>query len=144
MALEKTLAIIKPDAMAKGVVGAIIQRMEENSLQPIGVKLLRLTREQAEGFYAVHKDKTFFTELVNFMTSGPVVVTCLLGEAAINKWRGVMGATNPDQAVAGSIRRDFGTDIQCNAVHGSDSPETARFEVGFFFEPQDLHEYEWL
>lgn len=144
MGLEKTLAIIKPDAMQKGVIGAIVQRMEENGLQPIGMKLTRLTLEQAQSFYSVHKDKTFFGELVSFMTSGPVVVLCLLGENAINKWRGVMGATNPDQAAEGTIRRDFGTDIQCNAVHGSDGNDTARQEIPFFFEPHELNEYEWL
>lgn len=144
MGNERTLAIIKPDAMQKGIVGAVVQRMEENSLQPIGIKLTKLTREQAEGFYAVHKGKTFFDELVTFMSSGPVVVLCLQGENAINRWRGVMGATNPEQAAPGSIRRDFGTDIQCNAVHGSDAQDTARAEIGFFFEPQNLHDYEWL
>lgn len=144
MAVERTLAIIKPDAVQKGVIGEVIQKMEEANLKPVGIKMLQLTKDRVEGFYAVHKDRPFFGDLVKFMASGPVVVFCLEGTNAIANWRKVMGATNPDQAEAGTIRQDYGTDIQCNAVHGSDSPQTAAFEVGYFFEAAELVTYDWM
>ncbi|MBI2345558.1 MAG: nucleoside-diphosphate kinase [Deltaproteobacteria bacterium] len=144
MANERTLAIIKPDAMEKGIIGDIVQRMEEHNLKVIGGKMLKLTKERAEGFYAVHKGKPFFNDLAKFMSSGPCFVLCLEGEGAIIRWREVMGATNPEEAAEGTLRADFGTDIQCNAVHGSDSAETARFEVSYFFEPHELVQYEWM
>ena len=144
MATERTLAVIKPDAMEKGIVGTLIQRMEEANLQPIGIKMLKMDKKRAEGFYAVHKDKPFFGDLVKFITSGPVVVLCLEGENAIAKWREVMGATNPDEAAEGTIRKDYGADIQCNAVHGADAADTAAFEVGYFFESNELLTYEWV
>lgn len=143
MAAERTLAIIKPDAMTKGVIGQFINRIEENGLKVVAMRMQQLTKDKAEGFYAVHKDKPFFGDLVKFMTSGPVVVMCLEGKDAIAKWRTVMGATDPAKAAEGTIRADFGTDIQCNASHGSDAPETAKFEVAYFFEPTDLVKYEW-
>lgn len=144
MAVERTLAIIKPDALEKGIIGDVIQRMEEHNLKVIGGKMLKLTKEKAEGFYAVHKGKPFFNDLVKFMSSGPCFVLCLEGDGAIAKWREVMGATDPEQAAEGTIRSDFGTNIQCNAVHGSDAPDTAKFEVGYFFEPHELVKYEWV
>ncbi len=143
MAVERTLAIIKPDAMTKGVIGQIINRIEENGLKVVAMRMQQLGKDRAEGFYAVHKDKPFFKDLVKFMASGPVVIMCLEGKGAIAKWRDVMGVTDPAKAAAGTIRADFGTDIQCNASHGSDAPETAKFEVAYFFEPSDIVKYEW-
>lgn len=143
MASERTLAIIKPDAMCKGVIGQIINRIEECGLKVVALRMQQLTKERAEGFYAVHKDKPFFKDLVKFMTSGPVVVMCLEGKGTIAKWRGVMGVTDPAKADVGTIRADFGTDIQCNATHGSDAVDTAKFEVAYFFEPSDIVKYEW-
>jgi nucleoside-diphosphate kinase len=144
MGVERTLAIIKPDAVEKGVIGEIIQKIEEANLKPIGLKLLHLDNARAQGFYAVHDDKPFFKDLVGFMTSGPVVILCLEGEKAIAKWRATMGATNPDQAESGTIRKDYGSDIQCNAVHGSDASDTASFEVSYFFDQSELFSYEWV
>lgn len=144
MALERTLAIIKPDSLEKGVIGEIISCIEGANLKVIGVKMLHLNTQRAEGFYAVHKGKAFFESLVRFMTSGPCVVLVLEGDGAISKWRATMGATNPEEAAEGTIRRDFGTNIERNAVHGSDAPETAKFEVAYFFESNDLVQYEWL
>lgn len=144
MATERTLAIIKPDAMEKGIIGDIIQRMEEHNLKVVGGKLLKLTKEKAEGFYAVHKGKPFFNDLVKFMCSGPCFVLCLEGDAAIKNWRELMGPTNPEEAAEGTIRGDFGTDIQCNVTHGSDAADTAKFEVSYFFEPHELIQYEWM
>lgn len=143
MAVEKTLAIIKPDAVRKGVIGEIIQRMEEANLRPAAIKMIHLSNQKAEGFYAVHKDKGFFSDLVGFMTSGPVVVVCLVGENGVAKWRDAMGSTDPVSAKEGSIRRDYGSDIQNNAVHGSDGNDTAKFEVSYFFEPEEVFNYEW-
>lgn len=143
MTAEKTLAIIKPDAMTKGVIGQFINRIEENGLKVVAMRMQHLSKDKAEGFYAVHKDKPFFKDLVKFMTSGPVVVMALEGKDAIAKWRKVMGATDPAKAEAGTIRADFGTDIQCNASHGSDASETAKFEISYFFEPTDVVKYEW-
>lgn len=144
MNTERTLAIIKPDAVQKGVIGAIMNRIEENELKVVAIKMLQLDKRRAEGFYAVHKAKSFFEPLVGFMTSGPVVVLALEGKEAIKKWRDVMGPTDSTKAPEGTIRGDYGTDIQNNAVHGSDAPETAKFEVSYFFEPQDIVEYEWM
>lgn len=143
MTAEKTLAIIKPDAMTKGVIGQFINRIEENGLKVVAMRMQHLSKDKTEGFYAVHKDKPFFKDLVKFMTSGPVVVMALEGKDAIAKWRSVMGATDPAKAEAGTIRADFGTDIQCNASHGSDAVETAKFEISYFFEPTDVVKYEW-
>lgn len=143
MAAERTLAIIKPDALTKGVIGQFINRIEENGLKVVAMRMQQLSKEKAEGFYAVHKDRPFFGDLVKFMTSGPVVVMCLEGKDAIAKWRTVMGATDPAKAAEGTIRADFGTDIQCNASHGSDAAETAKFEIAYFFESNDLVKYEW-
>ena len=125
MPTERTLSIIKPDAVGKNVIGKILQRFEENGLKIVASKMIHLSKEKAEGFYIVHKDKPFFENLVNFMTSGPVIVQVLEGENAISKNRDIMGATNPDQANTGTIRKDFANSIDENAVHGSDAPETA-------------------
>jgi nucleoside-diphosphate kinase len=133
MAIERTFSIIKPDAVAKNVIGEIVSRFEKNGLRIIAMRMMHLTREQAEGFYAVHKERPFFNDLVAFMTSGPVVVQVLEGENAISKNRELMGATNPQDAAAGTIRADFAKTVDENAVHGSDAPETAAQEIEFFF-----------
>jgi nucleoside-diphosphate kinase len=131
--MEKTLSIIKPDGVARGLIGEVIKRLESNGLKIITMKMLKLTKDQAERFYAVHKERPFFQSLTYFMTSGPVVVMVLEGENAIAKYRDIMGATDYREAAEGTIRRDFATDIEKNIVHGSDSPDTAAFEIGFFF-----------
>ena len=136
--MERTLAIIKPDAVAAGHTGAILQRIETSGFQIRAMRLLRLSRADAEGFYAVHRDKPFFASLADFMSSGPVVVLALEAPDAIRKWRTLMGATNPEKADAGTIRKDFGASIERNATHGSDAPETAAFEVGYFFAGVEL------
>ena len=133
MAIEQTFSIIKPDAVAKNVIGEIVSRFEKNGLQVVASKMLHLSKEQAEGFYAVHKERPFYNDLVSFMISGPVVVQVLEGENAINKNRELMGATNPADADPGTIRADFATTVDENAVHGSDAPETAAEEIKFFF-----------
>ena len=133
MAIERTLSIIKPDAVAKNIIGEIYSRFEKNGLRIIAARMMHLTTEQAEGFYAVHRGRPFYTDLVTFMTSGPVVVQVLEGENAINKNRELMGATNPRDAAPGTIRADFATTVDENAVHGSDGPETAQQEIAFFF-----------
>ncbi|MGF1613783.1 MAG: nucleoside-diphosphate kinase [Gammaproteobacteria bacterium] len=133
MAIERTLSIIKPDAVAKNVIGDIYSRFEKGGLQIIAAKMLHLTRQQAESFYDVHKERPFYGELVDFMTSGPVVVQVLEGENAIARNRELMGDTNPAKAAPGTIRADFATTIDENAVHGSDGPETAKREISFFF-----------
>lgn len=133
MAIERTLSIIKPDAVAKNVIGQIISRFEQAGLKVIAGNLVQLSRAEAEGFYAVHKERPFFNDLVDFMVSGPVFVQVLQGENAIAKNRELMGATDPKQAEAGTIRADFAESIDANAVHGSDSPETAAAEIAFFF-----------
>jgi len=138
MAVERTLSIIKPDAVAKNVIGQIISRFEDAGLSVVAGRMMQLTREQAEGFYAVHKERPFFGELVGFMISGPVFVQVLEGEDAIAKNRDLMGATNPKEAEPGTIRADFAESIDANAVHGSDSPETAKTEIEFFFKPDEL------
>ena len=131
--MEKTLSIIKPDGVARGLVGEVIKRLENNRLKIIGMKMLKMTKEQAERFYAVHEERPFFQSLTYFMTSGPIVVMVLEGEDAITKYRDIMGATDYREADPGTIRKDFATDIEKNIVHGSDSPETAALEIGFFF-----------
>ena len=139
MATQRTLAIIKPDACAKpGATGAILARVEENGLAIIGLKRMQLSEQVARGFYAVHKNRPFYAELVAFMTSGPVVVVCLEGDGAIKKWRDLMGPTNSEEAPAGTIRGDFGTDIERNASHGSDAPETAAVEIPYFFNASEI------
>ena len=136
--LERTLSIVKPDAVAKGAMGEILARFEKAGLRIVALKKLRLTREQAEGFYAVHRARPFFGDLVGFMTSGPVVVSVLEGEGAIARHRELMGPTDSKQAARGSIRGDFGTDIERNAVHGSDSLATARVEIAYFFNATEI------
>jgi nucleoside-diphosphate kinase len=131
--MQRTLSIIKPDAVAKGLIGPILQRIEASGLQIVAMKMLHLSVSEAEGFYAVHRERPFFPTLVEFMSSGRVVVAVLEGRDAIASWRELMGATNPEAAAEGTIRREFGTNIERNAVHGSDAPETARFEVSYFF-----------
>ncbi|GGI76189.1 nucleoside-diphosphate kinase [Legionella impletisoli] len=138
MTTELTLSIIKPDAVAKSVIGKIYTRFEEGGLNIVAAKMMQLTREQAEGFYAVHKERPFFNDLVNFMISGPVMIQVLQGENAITKNREIMGATNPKEAAPGTIRADFAESIDANAVHGSDSKETAAQEIQFFFEPHEI------
>ena len=131
--LERTLSIVKPDAVQRNLIGQIVARIEAAGLRPIAMKMKRLTREEAEGFYAVHKERPFFNDLVAFMASGPVVLMVLEGEDAIKKYREVMGATDPAKAAPGTIRKDFALSLQNNSVHGSDAPETAAFETGYFF-----------
>lgn len=138
MAIERTFSIVKPDAVAKNVIGEIYSRFEKNGLKIIASKMLHLTREQAEGFYAVHKERPFFNDLVSFMISGPVVVQVLEGDNAIAKNRELMGATNPKEAAPGTIRADFADSIDENAVHGSDAAETAKEEIAFFFSDNEI------
>ena len=136
--MQQTLAIIKPDAVAARHTGRIIQRIEESGFQIRAMRLLHLSQVQAEGFYAVHRQRPFFASLTSFMASGPVVVLALEAEDAIRKWRGLMGATDPAKADAGTLRKQFGASIENNATHGSDAPETAAFELGYFFPGLDL------
>jgi nucleoside-diphosphate kinase len=136
--MEITFAIIKPDAVRRYYTGDIIKRIESSGLHISGMRLIHLTRGQAEAFYDVHKDRPFFGSLCDYMTSGPVVVMALSGEDAVSHWRQLMGATNPTDAGPGTIRKDFGQNIEQNAAHGSDGPETAAREVGFFFSQLDL------
>ncbi|MGB5426232.1 MAG: nucleoside-diphosphate kinase [Gammaproteobacteria bacterium] len=138
MAIERTFSIIKPDAVAKNVIGEIVSRFENNGLQVIASKMLHLSKEQAEGFYAVHAERPFYNDLVQFMISGPVVVQVLEGENAISKNRELMGATNPAEAAPGTIRADFAKTVDENAVHGSDAPETAAVEIKYFFSDEEL------
>lgn len=140
MAVEQTLSIIKPDAVGQNAIGNILSRFESNGLRIKAMKMVHLTREQAKAFYAVHADKPFYNDLVEFMISGPVVVSILEGEGAIAKNRELMGATNPKEAEAGTIRADFAETIDANAVHGSDSPETAAAETAFFFDQLEVFE----
>ncbi len=143
MAIERTLSIIKPDGVEKAVIGRVISRFETNGLKPVAMKMKLLSRTEAEGFYAVHKARPFFADLVKFMTSGPVVLMVLEGESAVAKNREIMGATDPRKAAEGTIRKDFATDIEKNTVHGSDSPENAKVEVAYFFPEIEIHPYEW-
>jgi nucleoside-diphosphate kinase len=141
MAIERTLSIIKPDGLEKGVIGKIIARFEEHGLKPVAIRLAHLSPREAEGFYAVHRARPFFKDLVTFMTSGPVVLMVLEGENAIQRNRDIMGATNPANAAAGTIRKDFATDVEKNTVHGSDGAETAKAEIAYFFRDTELHPY---
>ena len=136
--IERTLAIIKPDAMGRHQSGAILQRYEQAGLIPVAMKLLRLTKAQAEGFYYVHKQRPFFDSLCSFMSSGPIVVLALEGEDAVKRHRDLMGATDPAKAAEGTLRKVFGTHIEHNAVHGSDSPDTAKFELAYFFNALEM------
>jgi len=138
MAVERTLSIIKPDATRRDLTGAINDRFERAGLRIVAQRRLRLTKERAEAFYAVHKERPFFASLVAFMTSGPVVVQVLEGDNAVARNRDIMGATNPANAAAGTIRRDFAESIEANSVHGSDSPENAAQEIAFFFKPDEI------
>jgi nucleoside-diphosphate kinase len=138
MAIERTFSILKPDAVAKNVIGPIIAKLEAAGLRVVASKMVRLTELQARVFYAVHKDRPFYTDLVKFMTEGPVIVQVLEGENAIAKNREVMGATNPEKADPGTIRKEFATNIERNAVHGSDGPDTAGTEIAFFFSTAEL------
>lgn len=139
MAIERTLSIIKPDAVAKNVVGKIYQRFEDAGLKIIAAKMAHLSEQEAGQFYAVHKERPFYKDLVEFMTSGPVMIQVLEGESAIAKNRDLMGATNPKEAAPGTIRADFADSIDANAVHGSDAPETAAVEVSFFFPAMNVY-----
>ncbi|EPN6114869.1 nucleoside-diphosphate kinase [Campylobacter coli] len=136
--MEKTLSIIKPDAVKKGVIGKILDRFESNGLRIAAMKKVQLSKEQAEAFYAVHKERPFFKDLVEFMISGPIVVSVLEGEGAVLKNRDLMGATNPKEAQPGTIRADFAESIDANAVHGSDSLENAKIEIEFFFKSNEI------
>ena len=138
MAVERTFSIIKPDAVEKNAVGAILKAIEDSGLRVIALKMIRLTEQQAGGFYAVHKARPFFADLVKFMTSGPVVVCVLEGDGAIARWRELMGPTDSKKAPKGTIRGDFGTDVERNASHGSDAPETARVEISYFFNASEI------
>jgi nucleoside-diphosphate kinase len=138
MALQRTLAIIKPDAVAAGNIGVIINEIEKNGFQIVALKMLQLTTSQAEGFYAVHRERPFFGSLVEFMTEGPVVTMILQKENAIVEWRNLMGATDPAQADEGTIRKKYGASLQNNATHGSDAEETAAFETRYFFNAMEI------
>lgn len=131
--MEKTLAIIKPDAVERNLIGKIIDRMESDGFKISAMRMTHLTRKEAEGFYAVHKERPFFNDLTTFMSSGPVVLMVLERENAIARWREVMGATNPAEAAPGTIRKEFGLNLEKNSSHGSDSPDTAQFEISYFF-----------
>lgn len=141
MSVERTLSIIKPDAVAKNAIGEIIARFEKGGLRVAAAKMIKLSRKQAEQFYGVHKDRPFFDGLVSFMSSGPVLVQVLEGQNAILRNREIMGATNPKDAAAGTVRADFADSIDHNAVHGSDAPETAAEEIAFFFQPEEVLSY---
>jgi nucleoside-diphosphate kinase len=143
MAIERTLSIIKPDGVEKGIIGRVISRFESANLKPVAMRLAWLSKTEAEGFYAVHRARPFFADLVKFMTGGPVVLMVLEGEGAIARNREVMGATDPKKAAEGTIRKDFATDIEKNTVHGSDSPENAAVEIAYFFPQVQVHSYEW-
>ncbi|OGT25827.1 MAG: nucleoside-diphosphate kinase [Gammaproteobacteria bacterium RIFCSPHIGHO2_12_FULL_41_25] len=140
MTIEKTLSIIKPDAVENNVIGQIVTRFEQAQLKIVAAKMVQLSRQQAEQFYAVHRERPFFGDLVKFMTQGPVLIQVLQGENAIAKNRDIMGATNPKDALPGTIRADFAESIDANAVHGSDSAATAREEIAFFFQPSEIFE----
>src|SRR5438067_11837823 len=143
MAVERTLSILKPDALQSGVIGKILTKFEEAGLKPVAMQMLQLTQKQAKGFYAVHRERPFFKSLVQYMTSGPVIVQVLEGENAVARNRDVMGATNPANAAEGTIRKLFAKSIEANSVHGSDSPENAKVEIAYFFPQTELVKYEW-
>ncbi len=136
--MERTLSIIKPDGVSRGLIGEVIKRFESNNIKIVAIKMIRMNKAQAEGFYAVHKERPFFDSLTDFMSSGPAVVMVLEGENVIAKNRKLMGATNYKEAAEGTIRREFATDIEKNVVHGSDSPESAAFEIGYFFNSLEI------
>ena len=137
--MERTLSIVKPDGVVRGVIGDVVKRLEANGLKILAMKMIHMTKAQAEGFYAVHRQRPFFDSLTDFMSSGPAVVMVLEGENAIARYRELMGATNYKEAAEGTIRRDFATDIEKNVVHGSDAPETAAFEIGYFFNAFEIN-----
>jgi len=137
--VERTLSIIKPDAVQKGVIGSVIQHLEQGGLNVVALRMLRLSRKQAEGFYAVHRERPFFASLCEFMTSGPVVVMVLQGDNAIARNREIMGATDSAKAAPGTIRKLYGSSTERNAVHGSDAPETAATEIAYFFAPYEIN-----
>jgi nucleoside-diphosphate kinase len=141
MSVERTLSIVKPDAVGRNLIGEILRRFETAGLKIVAGKLLRLTPERARAFYAVHKERPFFAGLCAYMSSGPIFVSVLEGENAIMKNREIMGATDPAKATAGTIRKDFGKDVEQNAVHGSDGPDTAANEIAFFFRPDEIQRY---
>jgi nucleoside-diphosphate kinase len=143
MTIERTLSILKPDALQSGVVGKILAKFEEAGLKPVAMKMMHLTPQEAEGFYAVHRERPFFRSLVSYMTSGPVIVQVLEGENAVARNREVMGATNPANAAPGTIRKLFAKSIEANSVHGSDSAENARAEIAYFFAQTELVKYDW-
>ena len=136
--MERTFAIVKPDAVGRGLTGKILQRIEAEGFTIRGMRMLRLSKTEAEGFYYVHRERPFFSGLTDFMSSGPIVVLALEAPDAIRKWRDVMGATDPAKAAEGTLRREFGSSIEANATHGSDAPETAAFELGYFFPGVEL------
>jgi nucleoside-diphosphate kinase len=137
--VERTLSIIKPDGVAKNIIGEVIKRFETDGIKIAAMKMIHLTKKQAQGFYAVHRERPFFDSLTDFMTSGPIVVMVLEGENVIARNRKLMGATNFKEAEEGTIRKDYATDIEKNVVHGSDAPETAAFEIGYFFNDLEIH-----
>src|SRR5258708_10895708 len=143
MAIERTLSIIKPDGMEKGRIEKIIPRFEEEGLKPVAMRLEWLSRREAEGFYAVHRARPFFADLVSFMTSGPVLLMVLEGEYAVARNREIMGATDPAKAAEGTIRKDFATNVERNTVHGSDSVENAKVEIAYFFRETEIQTYQW-
>ena len=131
--MERALSIIKPDAVKRGIIGEVVKRLEQNQLKIVAMKMIHMTKDQAKGFYAVHRERPFFESLTDFMTSGPAVVMVLEGDNVITRYRELMGATDYEEAAEGTIRREFATDIEKNVVHGSDAPETAAFEISYFF-----------
>ena len=143
MAVERTFSILKPDALQSGVVGRILAKFEESGLKPVAMKMAHLTQQEAEGFYAVHRERPFFKDLVKYMTSGPVILQVLEGENAVLKNREIMGATNPANAAEGTIRKLFAKSIEANSVHGSDSADNARIEIAYFFAQTELVHYDW-
>jgi nucleoside-diphosphate kinase len=143
MAIERTLSLIKPDGLEKGVIGKLITRFEDRGLMPVAIKTVKLSVPQAEGFYAVHRERPFFKSLVQFMTRGPILAMVLEGEDAIQKNREIMGATDPAKAAAGTIRKDFATDVEQNTVHGSDSAQNAAQEIAYFFGQLEISPYAW-
>jgi nucleoside-diphosphate kinase len=143
MAIERTLSLIKPDGLEKGVIGKLITRFEDRGLMPVALKMVKLSVPQAEGFYAVHRERPFFKSLVQFMTRGPILAMVLEGEDAVQKNREIMGATDPAKASAGTIRKDFATDVEQNTVHGSDSAQNAAQEIAYFFGQLEILPYTW-
>jgi nucleoside-diphosphate kinase len=137
--MERTLSIVKPDGVGKNVIGEVIKRFEQQGLRIAALKMIHLTKEEAQGFYIVHKQRPFYDSLTGFMTEGPIVVIVVEGDQAISKVREIMGATNPKDAASGTIRADFASDIEHNIVHGSDSPESAAFEIAYFFSSLEIH-----